>query len=141
MSYLPFTSNPLIALYEDSGQSISAQNEEKILQLDTSLHQGELNNNTFILNNFNCFLTSDIKYDKGGTTGYGTALKMYIEGSQAVGIGCVQSGNVSGYSQGAGGEIVASNVSDGQEVQIKFKKGGTQTVTFNTFTRIIGIIT
>ncbi len=44
-------------------------------------------------------------------------------------------------AQAGGGEIVASNVSSGQEVQIKFRKGGSQGVTFNTFTRLIGIVT
>tara|TARA_Y100000592_G_scaffold38385_1_gene60811 strand:+ start:35513 stop:35932 length:420 start_codon:yes stop_codon:yes gene_type:complete len=138
MSYLPFESNPLIAVYENSGQNYSSSGEI-VLQLDTNLHQGSLSNNTFTLNNFNCFLTSDVKYDKSGV-GYGTVLKMYIDGSQAPGVGGCQSGNVTGYSSGSGGEIIASNVTAGQEVQIKFRKGGTQSVAFDTFTRLIGVI-
>ena len=88
-------------------------------------------------------MTSDIKYNFGGPSGsgYGTLLKMYIDGSKVDGSGSCQSGTVAGYGSGSGGEIVASNVSAGQEVQIKFQKGGTQDVTFNTFTRLIGVIT
>lgn len=138
MSYLPFSSSPLISAYENSGQTYGS-NGETVLEIDTSLHQGSLSNNTFTLNNFDCFLTSDVKYNKSGS-GYGTALKMYIDGSQVPGVGGCQSGNVSGYSSGSGGEIIASNVAAGQEVQIKFRKGGTQDVTFDTFTRLIGVV-
>ncbi len=138
MSYLPFNSNPLIAVYENSGQTYS-DNGEVVLQLDTNLHQGNLSNNTFTLNNFNCFLNADVKYNKT-STGYGTILKIYIDGSQATGAGACTSGNASGYSSGGGGEIVAANVTSGQEVQINFRKGGTQNVTFDTFTRLIGIV-
>ncbi len=146
MSYLPFESNPLIAVYENSGQVFEGSSSgqiEDVLQLDTNLHQGNLSSNTFTLNNFDCFLTSDIKYNFGGPSGggYGTLLRMYIDGSKVDGDGGCQSGTVSGYGSGSGGEIVASNVTAGQEVQIKFKKGGTQDVTFNTFTRLIGVIT
>ena len=138
MSYLPFSSSPLIAVYENSGQSYG-DTGEIVLQLDTNLHQGSLSSNTFTLNNFNCFLNADVKYSKSGT-GYGTVLKMYIDGSQSTGVGGCQSGNVTGYSSGSGGEIVAANVTSGQEVQIKFRKGGTQSVTFDTFTRLIGVV-
>ena len=139
MTYLPFNSSPLIAVYENSGQTYSVSGEV-VLELDTNLHQGSLSSNTFTLNNFNCFLNADIKYSKSGT-GYGTTLKMYIDGSQAIGVGACSSGNSSGYSSGGGGEIVASNVTPGQEVQIKFTKGGSQSVTFNTFTRLLGVVT
>ena len=141
MSYLPFESNPLIAVYENSGQTYDGSSEV-VLQLDTNLHQGDLLNNTFTLNNFNCFLTSDVKYNWEGSSGggYGTVLKMYVDGSQATGAGGVQSGTVSGYGSGSGGEIIASNINAGQEVQIKFRKGGTQSVTFDTFTRLTGVI-
>ena len=138
MSYLPFESNPLIAVYENSGDSYGGDSET-VLEIDTSLYQGNLSNNTFVLNNFNCFLTSDVKFDKS-TGGYGALLRMYIDGSQTIGAGGVQSGTVSGYGSGAGGEIIASNVNASQEVQIKFRKGGTQSVTFDTFTRLTGII-
>tara|TARA_B100000927_G_C16466948_1_gene470090 strand:- start:1586 stop:2005 length:420 start_codon:yes stop_codon:yes gene_type:complete len=138
MSYLPFSSSPLISAYENSGQNYGSSGEV-VLQLDTNLHQGNLSSNTFTLNNFDCFLTSDVKYNKSGS-GYGTVLKMYIDGSQVPGVGGCQSGNVSGYSSGSGGEIIASNVTSGQEVQIKFSKGGTNSVTFNTFTRLIGVV-
>ena len=138
MSYLPFTSSPLIALYENSGQSIGATGET-LLEIDTNLYQGELLNNTFTLNSFDCFITSDIKYNS--TTGYGTLLRIYLDGTRHIGEGSCQSGTVAGYSSGSGGEIIAANVSSGQEVQVKFRKGGSQTVTFDTFTRIIGVIT
>ena len=138
MSYLPFNSNPLIAVYENSGQTYS-DNGEVVLQLDTNLHQGSLSSNTFTLNNFSCFLNADVKFDYSGT-GYGTVLKMYIDGSQATGVGGCQSGRVTGYSSGSGGEIIANNINAGQEVQIKFRKGGTQSVTFDTFTRLIGVV-
>ena len=142
MSYLPFESSPLIAVYENSGQTFPGGSGtiEGVLQLDTNLHQGNLSSNTFTLNNFNCFLNADIKYNYSGG-GYGTILKMYVDGSQVPGIGGCQSGTVSGYGSGSGGEIVASNVTAGQEVQIKFTKGGTYAVTFDTFTRLIGVIT
>ena len=138
MSYLPFESSPLIAIYENSGQTYGGSSEV-LLQLDTNLHQGNLSSNTFTLNNFSCFLNADVKFDYSGT-GYGTTLKMYIDGSQATGIGGCQSGRVTGYSSGSGGEIVSSNVTPGQEVQIKIYKGGTQSVTFDTFTRLIGVV-
>ena len=139
MSYLPFESNPLIAVYENSGDSYGGDSET-VLEIDTSLYQGNLSNNTFVLNNFDCFLSADVKFDKS-SGGYGALLRMYIDGSQTIGAGGVQSGTVSGYGSGAGGEIIASNVNADQEVQIKFRKGGTQSVTFDTFTRLIGVIT
>ncbi len=99
MSYLPFNSNPLIALYENSGQTYSGSSEV-VLDLDTNLHQGSLSNNTFTLN-FNCFLNADVKYNKTGT-GYGTSLRIYTDGSQETGVGACTSGNASGYSSGGG---------------------------------------
>ena len=140
MSYLPFDSSPLIAAYENSGQTVSSTGET-LLQVDTNLHQGNLSSNTLTLNNFDCYLTADIKYNKGSGSGYDSALRMYIDNSLVEGTGAVQSGTGSGAYSGSGGEIISSNVEAGQQVQIKINQISSAAVSLNTFTRIIGVVT
>lgn len=140
MSYLPFNSKPLIAIYENSGQTVSSTGET-LLQVDSNLHQGILSSSAFTLNNFDCYLTADIKYDKGSGSGYDAALRMYIDNSLVEGSGAVQSGTASGAYSGSGGEIISSNISAGQQVQIKINQISSAAVSLNAFTRIIGVIT
>ena len=132
------TTSPLIAVYEDSGQTISNSGIRK-LHLDTILHNnGSVSSNTFTIG-FNSFLTCDMKSD--GNTGFGARLLMDIDGTTQDGKGSVISGDITSTNAGASNEIIASNVTSNQTVELYIQRSAGSTITLDAFTRIFGVIT
>jgi hypothetical protein len=137
MSYRATTS-PLIAVYENSGQSLSGSGTKQ-LEFDTVLHNnGNISANELTVG-FNTFLTSDVK--NNSTTGIGGRLIMDINGTRLDGRGSVIAGEITSTNAGASNEIIASNVSANETVELFFQRTSSVEITFNTFTRIIGVIT
>ena len=131
--------NPLIAVYEDSGQTISGTGIKR-LQFDTVLHDnGELDATNEYTIEFNSFLTSDTKTN--GTSGFGGRLMIDLDDVRETGKGSVISGDVNATNAGASNEIIASNVSSNVVVKMYLQRGASATATLNAFTRIIGVIT
>ncbi len=132
------TTSPLITVYEDSGQTISSSGTNK-LQFDTFLHNnGSISNNTYTIS-FNSFVTADMKSD--GATGYGGRLLIDIDGTTQTGKGSVVSGDVNATNAGVSNEIVASNVTADETIELYLQRGASSSITLNAFTRIIGVIT
>jgi len=126
------TRSPLIAVYENSGQSMSGSGTKQ-LQFDTVLHNnGDISSNQFTIG-FNSFVTSDVK--NNSTTGIGGRLIMDIDSTRLDGKGSVIAGEITSTNAGA------SNVTAGETVELFFQRTSSVEITFNTFTRIIGVIT
>ena len=137
MTYRANTS-PLIAVYENSGQSMTGSGTQQ-LQFDTVLHDnGSVSSNEFTIA-FNSFVTSDVK--NNSTTGIGGRLMMDINGTRLDGKGSVIAGEITSTNAGASNEIIASNVTAEETVELFFQRTSSVEITFNTFTRILGVIT
>ena len=137
MTYRANTS-PLIAVYENSGQSMTGSGTQQ-LEFDTVLHDnGSVSSNQFTIA-FNSFVTSDVK--NNSTTGIGGRLMMDINGTRLDGKGSVIAGEITSTNAGASNEIIASNVTAEETVELFFQRTSSVEITFNTFTRIIGVIT
>ena len=132
------TTSPLMTVYEDSGQTISNSGTRK-LHFDTFLHNnGSISSNTYTIN-FKTFVTADMKSD--GNTGYGGRLLIDIDGTTQTGKGSVISGDIPSTNAGASNEIVASNATASQTIELYLQRGAGSTITLNAFTRILGVIT
>ena len=130
--------NPLIAVYENSGQTISTDGIVQ-LQFDTVLHDnGSIDTDEYSIE-FNSFLTSYIR--TSSTTRYGGRLMMDIDNTRLDGKGSVTSGNVTSTGAGSSNEIIAGNASSNQTVELFIQRGASTTITLKTFTRITGVIT
>ena len=137
MTYRANTS-PLIAVYENSGQSMTGSGTKQ-LQFDTVLHDnGSVSSNEFTIA-FNSFVTSDVK--NNSSTGIGGRLMMDINGTRLDGKGSVIAGEITSTNAGASNEIIASNVTAEETVELFFQRTSSVEITFNTFTRILGVIT
>jgi hypothetical protein len=137
MTYRANTS-PLIAVYENSGQSMTGSGTQQ-LEFDTVLHDnGSVSSNEFTIA-FNSFVTSDVK--NNSTTGIGGRLMMDINGTRLDGKGSVIAGEITSTNAGASNEIIASNVTAEETVELFFQRTSSVEITFNTFTRILGVIT
>lgn len=137
MTYRANTS-PLIAVYENSGQSMTGSGTQQ-LEFDTVLHDnGSVSSNQFTIA-FNSFVTSDVK--NNSTTGIGGRLMMDINGTRLDGKGSVIAGEITSTNAGASNEIIASNVTAEETVELFFQRTSSVEITFNTFTRILGVIT
>jgi hypothetical protein len=131
--------SPLIAVYEDSGQTITVDGVQR-LQFDTVLHDnGSIDQVNEYNIEFNSFLTSDMKTN--GSTGFGGRLMMDLDSTRLDGKGSVISGDISSTSAGVSNEIIASNVNPNVVVELYIQRGSSGTITLNAFTRIIGVIT
>ena len=131
--------NPLIAVYENSGQTISGSGTKR-LQFDTVLHDnGSIETTNEYAIEFNSFLTSDTKTN--GTSGWGGRLMIDLDDVRETGKGSVLSGDINATSAGASNEIIASNVDANSIVKMYLQRGASATATLNAFTRIIGVIT
>jgi len=131
------TISPLIAVYENSGQSISGSGVNQ-LEFDTVLHNnGNISSNEFTIE-FDTFVTSDVK--NNSSTGIGARLLMDINGTRLNGKGSVIAGNVTSTNAGASNEIIASNVNPNETIELFIERGSSVEITFNTFTRILGVI-
>ena len=132
------TTSPLVAVYENSGQTISDSGIKK-LNFDTFLHNnGLISNNTYTVS-FKTFVTADMKSD--GNIGYGGRLLIDINGTTQTGKGSVISGDIQSTNAGASNEIVASNVTADQTIELYLQRGASSSITLNAFTRILGVIT
>jgi len=137
MTYRANTS-PLIAVYESSGQSMTGSGTQQ-LEFDSVLHDnGSVSSNEFTIA-FNSFVTSDVK--NNSTTGIGGRLMMDINGTRLDGKGSVIAGEITSTNAGASNEIIASNVTAEETVELFFQRTSSVEITFNTFTRILGVIT
>jgi len=137
MTYRANTS-PLIAVYENSGQSMTGSGIKQ-LQFDTVLHDnGSVSSNQFTIA-FNSFVTSDVK--NNSSVGIGGRLMMDINGTRLDGKGSVIAGEITSTNAGASNEIIASNVTAEETVELFFQRTSSVEITFNTFTRILGVIT
>ena len=137
MTYRANTS-PLIAVYENSGQSMTGSGTQQ-LQFDTVLHDnGSVSSNQFTIA-FNSFVTSDVK--NNSSVGIGGRLMMDINGTRLDGKGSVIAGEITSTNAGASNEIIASNVTAEETVELFFQRTSSVEITFNTFTRILGVIT
>ncbi len=131
--------NPLIAVYENSGQTITVDGVRS-LQFDTVLHDnGSIDTVNEYNIEFNSFLTSDMKTD--GSTGFGGRLMMDIDSTRLDGKGSVISGDITSTSAGVSNEIIAANVNANSIVELYIQRGSSATITLDAFTRIIGVIT
>ena len=131
--------SPLIAVYENSGQTITTDGVVQ-LQFDTVLHDnGSIDTVNEYNIEFNSFLTSDIK--TSGSVGFGGRLMIDIDSTRLDGKGSVISGDIPSTNAGASNEIIASNVNADSVVELFIQRSASATITLNTFTRIIGVIT
>jgi hypothetical protein len=125
-------------VYENSGQSMTGSGTQQ-LEFDTVLHNnGSISSNELTVD-FNTFVTSDVK--NNSTTGIGGRLMMDINGTRLDGKGSVIAGEITSTNAGASNEIIASNVTAGETIELFFQRTSSVEITFNTFTRILGVIT
>ena len=137
MTYRANTS-PLIAVYENSGQAMIGSGVQQ-LEFDTLLHNnGDISSNQFTIE-LNSFVTSDVK--SNSTAGIGGRLMMDIDGTRLDGKGSCIAGDIPATNAGSSNEIIASNVTANQTVELFFQRGSTIVINFDTFTRILGVIT
>ncbi len=66
---------------------------------------------------------------------------MDINGTRLDGKGSVIAGEITSTNAGASNEIIASNVTAEETVELFFQRTSSVEITFNTFTRILGVIT
>ena len=132
------TTSPLIAVYENSGQSMTGSGTKQ-LEFDTVLHNnGNISSNQFTIG-FNSFVTGDVK--NNSSTGIGGRVMMDVDGTRLDGKGSVIAGEITSTNAGSSNEIIASNVTANETVELFFQRTSSVEITFNTFTRIIGVIT
>lgn len=133
------TTSPLIAVYENSGQSVTGSGTKQ-LEFDTVLHNnGSISTNVFTIA-YNAYVTGDTKSNMS-VSGFGGYIAFDINSVRLSGRGSLISGDITATNAGASNEIIASNVPANETVEMFFRRGASSETTFNAFTRIIGVIT
>ena len=133
------TTSPLIAVYENSGQSITGSGTKQ-LEFDTVLHNnGSISSNEFTIE-YNTFVTGDTKSNMS-VSGFGGYIAFDINSVRLEGRGSLIAGDITGTNAGASNEIIASNVNANETIELFFRRGAQSETTFDAFTRIVGVIT